>query len=156
MTLGQIKKILPELSTLGFQLENGTFVPQHFHVTEIGKVTKNFIDCGGAVRNEEKVNFQLWTADDEDHRLKAEKLLDIIRISEEKLGIEDLEIEVEYQGTTIGRYDLDFNGSNFVLTNKLTACLAQDSCGIPPQKQKVALSELTKQNSGCSPGSGCC
>ena len=156
MTLGQIKKILPELSTLGFQLENGTFVPQHFHVTEIGKVTKNFIDCGGAVRNEEKVNFQLWTADDEDHRLKAEKLLDIIRISEEKLGIEDLEIEVEYQGTTIGRYDLDFNGSNFVLTNKLTACLAEDSCGIPPQKQKVALSELTKQNSGCSPGSGCC
>lgn len=156
MTLGQIKKILPELSTLGFQLEDGTFVPQHFHVTEIGKVTKNFIDCGGAVRNEEKVNFQLWIADDEDHRLKAEKLLDIIRISEEKLGIEDLEIEVEYQGTTIGRYDLDFNGSNFVLTNKLTACLAQDSCGIPPQKQKVALSELTKQNSGCSPGSGCC
>lgn len=156
MTLGQIKKILPELGTLGFQLEDGTFVPQHFHVTEIGKVTKNFIDCGGAVRNEEKVNFQLWTADDEDHRLKAEKLLDIIRISEEKLGIKDLEIEVEYQGTTIGRYDLDFNGSNFVLTNKLTACLAQDSCGIPPQKQKVALSELTKQNSGCSPGSGCC
>jgi len=156
MTLGQIKKILPELSTLEFQLEDGTFVPQHFHVTEIGKVTKNFIDCGGAVRNEEKVNFQLWIADDEDHRLKAEKLLDIIRISEEKLGIEDLEIEVEYQGTTIGRYDLDFNGSNFVLTNKLTACLAQDSCGIPPQKQKVALSELTKQNSGCSPGSGCC
>lgn len=156
MTFGQIKKILPELSTLGFQLEDGTFVPQHFHVTEIGKVTKNFIDCGGVVRNEEKVNFQLWTPDDEDHRLKAEKLLDIIRISEEKLGIEDLEIEVEYQGTTIGRYDLDFNGSNFVLTNKLTACLAQDSCGIPPQKQKVALSELTKQNSGCSPGSGCC
>lgn len=156
MTLGQIKKILPELSTLGFQLEDGTFVPQHFHVTEIGKVTKNFIDCGGAVRNEEKVNFQLWIADDEDHRLKAEKLLDIIRISEEKLEIEDLEIEVEYQGMTIGRYDLDFNGSNFVLTNKLTACLAQDSCGIPPQKQKVALSELTKQNSGCSPGSGCC
>lgn len=156
MTLGQIKKILPELGTLGFQLEDGTFVPQHFHVTEIGKVTKNFIDCGGAVRSEEKVNFQLWTADDEDHRLKAEKLLDIIRISEEKLGIEDLEIEVEYQGTTIGRYDLDFNGSNFVLTNKLTACLAQDSCGIPPQKQTVALSELTKQNSGCSPGSGCC
>jgi len=107
-------------------------------------------------RNEEKVNFQVWTADDEDHRLKVEKLLDIIRISEEKLGIEDLEIEVEYQGTTIGRYDLDFNGSNFVLTNKLTACLAEDSCGIPPQKQKVALSELTKQNSGCSPGSGCC
>ncbi|GEN76183.1 DUF6428 family protein [Chryseobacterium hagamense] len=156
MTLEQIKKILPELNALKFQLEDGTFVPEHFHVTEIGKVTKNFIDCGGTVRNEAKVNFQLWNAGDEEHRLKPEKLLDIIFLSEEKLGMGDLGIEVEYQGITIGKYDLDFNGRNFVLKNKLTACLAEDSCGTLPQKQKVTLSELTGQNSGCIPGSGCC
>lgn len=156
MTFGQIKKILPELNALEFQLENGTFVPSHFHVTEIGKITKKFIDCGGTLRNEEKVNFQLWNADDQEHRLKPEKLLGIIRLSEEQLGIGDLEIEVEFQDTTIGRYDLDFNGRNFVLKNKLTACLAQDSCGTPPQKQKIAPSELTQQKSGCSPESGCC
>lgn len=156
MTLEQIKKILPGLSNVEFQLENGTFVPEHFHVTEIGKVSKHFLDCGGTVRKEEKVNFQLWNANDTEHRLKPGKLLDIIRLSEEQLGIEDLEIEVEYQETTIGKYDLDFNGKHFILKSKATACLAQDACGIPPQKQKVRLSELTKQDSGCRPDSGCC
>ena len=29
------------------------------------------------------------------------------------------EIEVEYQDTTIGKYDLDFNGKNFILLNKI-------------------------------------
>ncbi|MDQ1160996.1 hypothetical protein QE422_001364 [Chryseobacterium sp. SORGH_AS 447] len=156
MTLEQIKKILPGLSNVEFQLENGTFVPEHFHVTEIGKVSKHFIDCGGTVRKEEKVNFQLWNADDTEHRLKPGKLLDIIRLSEEQLRIEDLEIEVEYQETTIGKYDLDFNGKHFILKNKATACLAQDACEITPQKQKVRLSELAKQGSGCRPDSGCC
>lgn len=156
MTLEQIKKILLTLSHVEFRLEDGTFVPEHFHVTEIGKVAKNFIDCGGTVRTEEKINFQLWNADDYDHRLKPGKLLDIISLAEKQLGIEDAEIEVEYQNTTIGKYGLDFNGENFILKNTLTACLAEDACGIPAQKQKIALSELTKQKSGCSPGSGCC
>jgi len=157
MTLEQIKNILPKLENVEFQLEDGKFVPEHFHVTEIGMVTKNFIDCGGVIRKEEKVNFQLWDANDFEHRLKPNKLLHIINLSEEKLGIGDFEIEVEYQNTTIGKYDLDFNGKNFVLKNKLTACLAQDACGIPSQKQKLNLSELvTSQESKCTPNSGCC
>jgi hypothetical protein len=40
------------------------------------------------------------------------------------MDIEDHEIEVEYQDITIGKYDLDFNGKNFVLLNKQTAHLA--------------------------------
>lgn len=157
MTLEEIKKILPTVNNVEFQLENGEFVPKHFHVTEIGMVTKNFIDCGGTIRTEEKVNFQLWNADDYEHRLKPGKLLHIITLSEEKLGIRDFEIEVEYQDSTIGKYDLEFNGKYFILKNKLTACLAQDACGIPPQKQKLSLSELSKdQKISCSPNSGCC
>lgn len=157
MKLSEIKEILPTLNNVEFQLENGDFVPEHFHVTEVGTVTKNFIDCGGTVRSEKTVNFQLWNADDFEHRLKPAKLLDIIRLSEEKLGIKDHEIEVEYQNTTIGRFDLEFNGKNFVLKNKTTACLAQDACGIPPEKQKVKLSDLSPdQASSCTPGSGCC
>lgn len=154
MTLEQIKEILPTLENVEFQLENGTFVPEHFHVTEVGQITKNFIDCGGTIRNEKVVNFQLWNADDYEHRLKPGKLLNIIQLSEEKLGIENAEIEVEYQTETIGKYDLEFNGKNFVLKNKLTACLAEDACGIPSQKQKVNLSELN--NTCCTPNSGCC
>jgi hypothetical protein len=34
---------------------------------------KNFIDCGGKVRNETVVNFQLWNANDFEHRLKPKK-----------------------------------------------------------------------------------
>lgn len=157
MRLSEIKEILPTLNNVEFQLENGDLVPEHFHVTEVGTVTKNFIDCGGTVRSEKTVNFQLWNADDFEHRLKPAKLLGIIRLSEEKLGIEDHQIEVEYQNTTIGRFDLEFNGKNFVLKNKTTACLAQDACGIPPEKQKVKLSDLSPdQASSCTPGSGCC
>jgi hypothetical protein len=89
MKLSEIKGILPTLDNVEFQLENGTFVPEHFHVTEVGQITKNFIDCGGVIRHEKVVNFQLWNADDYEHRLKPKKLLHIIRLSEDKLGIED-------------------------------------------------------------------
>ena len=154
MTLEQIKEILPTLENVEFQLENGTFVPEHFHVTEVGQITKNFIDCGGTIRNEKVVNFQLWNANDYEHHLKPGKLLNIIRLSEEKLGIENSEIEVEYQSETIGKYDLEFNGKHFILKNKTTACLAQDSCGIPATKTKRNLSELNSNS--CTPGSGCC
>ncbi|MCC3214552.1 MULTISPECIES: DUF6428 family protein [Chryseobacterium] len=157
MRLSEIKEILPALENVEFQLENGNFVPEHFHVTEVGQITKNFIDCGGVIRNEKVVNFQLWDADDYEHRLKPGKLLHIIQLSEEKLGIEDSEIEVEYQGDTIGKYDLEFNGKNFVLKNKTTACLAREACGIPAEKQKKNLSELSvNPTSACTPGSGCC
>ena len=151
MKLSEIKSILPTLENVVFELENGNFVPEYFHVTEIGVITKKFIDCGGTIRNEKVVNFQLWDANDFEHRLKPTKLLNIIKLSEEKLGIEDFEIEVEYQGETIGKYDLDFNDRNFVLKNKNTACLAKDACGIPTQN-----SQDLKTASCCAPNSACC
>lgn len=99
-----------------FRLPSGDLVPEHFHVTEIGKITRHFIDCGGTVRNEEVANFQLWNANDYNHRLHPEKLLDIIELSEKTLELGDLEIEVEYQGNTIGKYGLDFVNDQFFLT----------------------------------------
>lgn len=121
----------------------------------MGKITKHFIDCGGTVRNEEVVNFQLWNENDYDHRLHPEKLLKIIELSEKVLEIGDLEIEVEYQGDTIEKFGLDFDGKNFLLTTKQTDCLAKDKCGIPAEKTKVPLSEIQTGNS-CTPGGGCC
>jgi len=157
MRLSEIKEILTTLDHVEFQLEDGHRVPEHFHVTEIGSVTKHFIDCGGTIRNEKNVSFQLWNANDFEHRLKPAKLLNIIRLSEEKLGIEDDEIEVEYQNTTIGKFDLEFNGKIFVLKNKATACLAQDACIIPAEKLKVNLKELSSEQAACcTPDSGCC
>lgn len=154
MKLSAIKNILPGLQNVSFRLENGTYVPEHFHVKEVGMITKYFIDCGGIIRTEKKAGFQLWDANDYEHRLKPQKLLHIIRLSEEKLGLEDAEIEVEYQGETIGKFHLDFDGRDFVLLFTTTACLAQDQYGLPQRKPKIRLSEL-RANS-CAPDSGCC
>jgi len=154
MKLSEIKTQLKGLETIAFELPNGDLVPNHFHVTEVGKISKHFIDCGGTVRKEEVISFQLWEANDYDHRLHPEKLVHIIELSEKILGLEDLPIEVEYQGSTIGKYGLDFNGENFLLTTKQTTCLAQDQCGIPQEKQKIRLSAVGAN--ACAPGSGCC
>jgi hypothetical protein len=153
MKLSQVKMHLTTLQGVNFELPDGTLVPEHFHVTEVGVVTKHFIDCGGNVRTEKKANFQLWDANDFEHRLKPQKLTNIISLSERILGMEDLEVEVEYQGDTIGKYDLDFNGENFVLTAKQTACLAQDKCGIPAHQLKETQ---LKAATSCTPGGGCC
>ncbi len=153
MKLSQIKNHLQNLETIGFQLPNGELVPAHFHVTEVGKITKDFIDCGGKVRSETVINFQLWEDSDYNHRLHPEKLVKIIEISEKMFNFDDLEIEVEYQGKeTIGKYNLDFDGTNFLLTSKVTACLALDACGIPKPVIKVAQAV----SSCCDPKSGCC
>ena len=156
MKLSEIKQHLSHLKTIAFQLPNGDLVPNHFHVTEVGKITKDFIDCGGKVRHEEVINFQLWEENDYDHRLHPEKLLHIIELSEKIFEFNDLEIEVEYQGKeTIGKYNLDFNGEHFLLTSKLTACLAKEACGLPTEKPRIKISELGK-TTACTPNSGCC
>lgn len=155
MKLSEVKNKLNQLETISFQLPNGTLVPNHFHVTEVGKITKHFIDCGGTVRKEEVVNFQLWNANDYDHRLHPKKLVSIIELSEKVLNIEDLEIEVEYQADTIGKFGLDFDGTNFLLTTMKTDCLAKDSCGVPAEKPKLQLADISEEPC-CSPDGNCC
>ena len=154
MKLSEIKRHLATAETVTFKLPSGAYVPEHFHVTEVGLVTRHFIDCGGTERLEKVINFQLWDAQDYEHRLKPQKLSHIIALSEQKLGIGDLEIEVEYQSETIGKYGLHCDGKEFQLVPKQTACLAQDACGTP-QKKKVQLQHLRIGDS-CAPGTGCC
>jgi hypothetical protein len=157
MKLSELKNKLNVLDTLDFILADGKPVAPHFHVTEAGLTTKHFIDCGGTIRKENKINFQLYLANDTEHRLSPEKLLAIIHKSEKVLPLEDHEVEVEYMTGTIGRYGIDFTGKGFMLTNQKTDCLAKDNCGIPEEKSKLNLSELTTGSKACcSPGSGCC
>jgi hypothetical protein len=156
MKLSEIKQDLATAEALTFMLPDGSFVPSHFHVTEIGLVTKSSIDCGGTLRNEKAASFQLWSSNDTDHRLFPEKLMRIITLSEKVLGTEDLDIEVEYQTDTIGKYGLHFDGTNFMLTGKHTSCLASEHCGIPPEKQHVSLAQSGQDAVCCSPATGCC
>jgi hypothetical protein len=156
MRLSAIKSELQKATTIAFRLPNGELVAPHFHVTEVGKITKHFIDCGGTIRSEEVANFQLWEAQDYDHRLHPEKLLNIIELSEQKLGLTDLEIEVEYQmKDSIGKFGLEFDGTHFQLTSKITNCLAPDHCGIP-ESQIPKLGLWKAKATSCSPNSGCC
>ena len=159
MTLSEIKNHLKNLNTIAFVLPDGSLVPNHFHVTEVGKTTKHFIDCGGTVRQEKKVNFQLWNANDYDHRLHPEKLINIIELSEDIFNLKDLDIEVEYQGEqSIQKFGLDYKNGQFLLTSTHTNCLAKDKCGIPEKqlpKPKVKLENL-KNEPCCSPDGNCC
>jgi hypothetical protein len=156
MILSEVKEALNQISELNFVLPDGSVVPSHFHITEVGQADKHYIDCGGTVRQESKIMFQLFTADDIDHRLQAKKLADIIHISEKHLKLKDAEVEVEYQGDTIGTYSLAFDGQRFQLENKFTDCLAKDKCGIPDKpKKRIRLGDLSAAND-CVPGGGCC
>ncbi|OWP62219.1 hypothetical protein CDA63_15500 [Hymenobacter amundsenii] len=153
MNISEMKQALTGLSAVSFRLPTGEQLPPHFHVTEVGLVSKHFVDCGGVERRETVANFQLWEAGDYDHRLAPQKFLHILNLSDKILGSEDLAIEVEYQQATIGKFGLTFDGTDFLLTAKQTACLAQDACGIP-DAQQIALPQL--QMAACTPSGGCC
>lgn len=151
MLLSEFTKHLETLTEVNFLKPDGTEIPKHFHITEVGQITKKFIDCGGTIRNENVISMQLWESIDFWHRLEPSKLISIIKLSQEKLDIEDHEVEIEYQSDTIGKYGVEFENGIFVLTTKKTDCLASDLCGIPSvEKTKETAS------SSCTPGGGCC
>ncbi len=158
MLLSQLTAFLAGAQECSIQLPNGTLVPRHFHVTEVGEVTRRFIDCGGTRRHERVVNLQLWNADDYDHRLAPDKLRSILSLAQRDLGLGDLEIEVEYQGKeTIEKFGLSAVGDRLLLTAKATDCLARDQCGVPAPKKEISLGGfVAKPADACTPGGGCC
>ncbi|HEY1047906.1 MAG TPA: DUF6428 family protein [Bacteroidia bacterium] len=154
MNIKQLKETLQQCEALNFYTPEGKLTPQHFHVTELGLISRHFIDCGTSIHTDNFINFQIWVAEDTAHRLSPDKFQGIISASEKVIGSENHEIEVEYQSNTIGRYGLEFKDGAFHLTNKYTDCLAKDNCGVP--KKKLNLVELGNEGSCCTPGGGCC
>lgn len=157
MKLNELKKALEATNTLSFLLPNGNAIPAHFHLTELGKTSRSFIDCGGTYRSEVKASMQLWVADDIDHRLSPEKWIGIIDLGIQKLDLSNEDVEIEYQSDTIGRYELAFENGNFQLKAMQTDCLAKDNCGVPEKKEKLSLASIGKaEESACCSGTGCC
>ena len=158
MKLSQFITSINSVQEFTIQLPNGTFVPPHFHITEMGLLTKNFIDCGNTIREEKVITFQVWFAGDVEHRLTAEKVHKIIHASKNLFENADFELEVEYQDAqTIGKFGIEFQNGIFHLTSKQTTCLAQDHCGIPSDKMKPVVGEWkSKKASCCSPNTSCC
>jgi Family of unknown function (DUF6428) len=157
MQLQEFKHALAQMDALQFILPNGTLIPAHFHITEAGLTTKQYIDCGGTIRSESFASMQIWVAEDVDHRLNPQKLMGILSKSERLFGNSDYEVELEYQGETIGRFGVELQGSTFVLTSRQTACLAQDACNIIEPLPQTARMQFEIQGAQvCTPGGGCC
>ena len=138
---------------LRFVLPDGTLVPAHFHVTEVARVDRRFIDCGGTSRTRSACMLQVWVADDREHRLATGKLAGIVHMAHDLLGDDDLEVEVEYERGVISQYPLIGAERQqglvlFRLGLKHTECLAPDRCGVPATATAAA-------KPGCC-GPGCC
>ena len=73
MKLAQFKELLNANPDKNFslQLPGGASVPQAFHITEVGFVSKTFIDCGGKVHTLQTCQLQAWIGPDVDHRIEA-------------------------------------------------------------------------------------
>lgn len=157
MKLHELKALLADMDGVSFTLPDGSAVPSHFHVTEVGQTTKHFIDCGGTLREEHSISMQLWQSVDYHHRLKADKLAGILSLAEEKLSLPDVDIEVEYQGnSTIERYALGHKEGKLQLTSLQTACLASDVCQVVDKVKPRLSSLVSKAQSCCTPDGGCC
>lgn len=138
MTLAELKSALARSAetSLRIVLPDGDPIPADFHITEVGHVTKNFVDCGGTRRSHESCVLQAWVAkNDPDHRLTAGKLAAILQLAGSLLPADTLEVEVEYEGCVISQYPLagirsDQDALALLLTNKHTDCLAKEACGL--------------------------
>src|SRR5687768_2810016 len=77
ITLSSLKKALAKAPELPLTVlwPDGDPIEAHFHVTEVGRVQKDFVDCGGTVRRTVVCLLQTWVGEDVDHRITAEKLL---------------------------------------------------------------------------------
>lgn len=118
-----------------WMLPDKSFVPAHYHITEVGRLQKDFIDCGGTVRSLTSCLLQIWVANDTDHRLETTKLAAIMKVAAPLLKSDDLPVEVEYEEGVLSQYpvagaEITPAGILFSLGTKHTACLAPDKCGV--------------------------
>ncbi len=148
MTLAEVRRHLhlhPH-RPLRLVLPDGGLIPAHFHITEVGHVMKNFIDCGGTRRASESCLLQTWVTGDVEHRLVAGQLAAILGLAGGVLPHEELPVEVEYEDGLTAQFPVVDAGVSdgmlqFQLGWKHTDCLAKDKC-LP--------------ESGCCAGAGCC
>jgi len=129
-------------------LPGGDRIPADFHITEVGFVSKSFVDCGGTKRATNACVLQAWVArNDQDHRLTAGKLASILGLARDLLPSEELDVEIEYEGCVISQYPVlaaNEVGAElaFTLGNKHTDCLAKEACGL--------------ESCGCGPADEAC
>jgi len=136
MTVAALKSALMTAPGLPLAVlwPDGDPIEAHFHVTEIGRVQKDFVDCGGTVRRTVTCLLQTWVGEDADHRITAEKMLKAFTHAAPVLGTEDLPVEFEYEACNVIQFTvaaITREAERFViqLAGKHTDCLAKELCG---------------------------
>ncbi|MFL6520069.1 MAG: DUF6428 family protein [Chthoniobacterales bacterium] len=114
-----------------FILPDGDVIPSHAHVTEVGHVVKNFIDCGGLTGRNESVVLQTHVGRDIDHRLRADRFAKILQLGARVLPTEQLDVEIEYDCCVVAQYPVrEVNPAgehlDVLLGKRRTQCLAQE------------------------------
>ena len=162
MKLHELRIILAQYpaALVRFRLPKGDFAPVHAHVTEVARIDKRFIDCGGTLRTEALCRLQTWFADDVEHRLTAGKLTKIFTLAEGVLLTDDLDVDVEHEVGYITQFPLSSievanNQIVFHLTERHTACLAMDKC-LPPAPPVSAFNPLKFNFTETPPAAKCC
>jgi hypothetical protein len=112
---------------------DGEPIEAHFHVTEVGRVQRDFVDCGGTIRRVVTCLLQTWVGEDSDHRITAGKLLQAFAHAAPILGDEDLPVELEYETCNVVQLTvaaLRREDTRLVLQlgSKHTDCLAKELC----------------------------
>lgn len=160
MNLSELKSLLNEHETMEFRLllPDGEPVPVSFHITEVGRVQKSFLDCGGTARESVTCQLQVWVGEDYAHRLETGKMLAILEKARGILPDESVPVEIEYEDRVISQYTI--NGAELreqavvlQLQHKHTECLAPELCGLV--KPVLRLPGLGAAEPGCGPA-GCC
>jgi hypothetical protein len=158
MTLLELKTLLGEHAGRHFRirLPDGSAVPLSFHVTEVGRVQKTFLDCGGTLRETIACQLQIWVGQDYDHRIETRKMAAILDKAQAYLPDEAVPVEIEYEDRVISQYTISGHEVSeqavvLELAHKHTECLAPELCGLPSIGRLPALGA----NPCCGP-SGCC
>jgi Family of unknown function (DUF6428) len=159
MTLSELKSLLAEHSERSFRLRlpDGGAVPISFHVTEVGRLHKTFLDCGGTLRELTTCQLQVWVGPDFYHRIEIGKLISILAKAKSILPDDAIPVEIEYEDRVISQYTI--SGHELIddaivlrLAHKHTECLALDICCPPSLARLPAIGE----KSPCCGPSGCC
>lgn len=136
MKLSELKSLLRAYPDAlpRFILPGGDHIPAHFHLTEVGHVTKKFVDCGGTFRSREVCVLQTYVGEDFEHRLPAKRFADILELGRAILPDDDLEVEVEWDCCVISQYPIESvrtlgHRLELQLAGKHTDCLAKQKCG---------------------------
>lgn len=139
MKLHEFKSLLKNEGGKHFRirLPDGSPVPLSFHVTEVGRVQKTFIDCGGVLRHLDTCQLQIWVGEDVDHRIEAQKAAAILEKAKAFIPDDNIPVEIEYEDQVISQYTIqgaesDAESVVLRLAHKHTECLAPELCGVRP------------------------